>query len=167
MLAPELNSCLVDVIFLAVFSSLALWYIKHSDLSQVGERCNVPVLFSPCRLRTAKKKESMVSVLNTWVVFIKKKRLSGFCHTLEYVQTGLRDSVSEKLQISLSLPLQRSDYGDWSCLVCCWHAIVFFRMKYTCSPFLSQHHVVSLMCVCVFFSCRDGMKVCRQAAVIW
>lgn len=34
--------------------------------------------------------------------------------------------------ISLSPPLQRSDYGDWSGLVCCcWHTVFFFFLAWS------------------------------------
>lgn len=40
----------------------------------------------------------------------------------------------------------------------------FFKIQCTCSPSLSQHHMISLMW---FSPCHDVVMICSQAAVLW
>lgn len=164
------------------FSFLGLWlYIKRffSNEETLAEEPGRGEMWHSClvfslQVENGQEQGNDGKCLEHLGVFIK--RLSGFCHSLTMSKQNCmtwsweapRYSSRTDPLISLS-PLQRSDYGDWSGLVCCcWHTVLF------CFCFFKHGvHMFSLSestqrgLFDVVFPCHDGMSVCSRAAVVW
>lgn len=122
------------------FSFLSLWlYIKRffSNEETLAEEPGRGEMWHSClvfslQVENGQEQGNDGKCLEHLGVFIK--RLSGFCHSLTMSKQNCmtwsweapRYSSRTDPLISLS-PLQRSDYGDWSGLVCCcWHTVLFY-----------------------------------------
>lgn len=128
------------------FSFLGLWlYIKRffSNEETLAEEPGRGEMWHSClvfslQVENGQEQGNDGKCLEHLGVFIK--RLSGFCHSLTMSKQNCmtwsweapRYSSRTDPLISLS-PLQRSDYGDWSGLVCCcWHTVLL------CTPCLKK-----------------------------